>query len=314
MLLPLPENTADEFIVSGLAKGFEMNKCKVMLKKIDELTSDDIKAFNPDLILGYNHSFLNYDESCKKMIEGSNCKKFAFYLVDESSGEFVLNDDFKKFKPKIFVADKSFLAKIKNSIYLPLAINPRKYLTDFSGYKYCISFMGAPLGDACQSILCELVKVFKTSLNIFSSEKDFSKSIKEIKSKGLLAKDDLRTYSKCRHELVKSESEFAEIFNSTKINLSINPHDKSSVSYRMLEILASGGFLITSEIKDLGPSFKESKHFETFRDSRDLIDKIDFYLSNLNIAQKIAQLGKFEVIDSYTFGARAKSILKAAAI
>jgi len=159
-----------------------------------------------------------------------------------------------------------------------------------------------------------LVKVFKHNLNIFSCEKDFSKSIKEIKSKGLLSKDDLRTYSKCRHELVESEKEFAEIFNSSKINLNIDLQDKSSVSYRMLEVLASGGFMLTNRAEELGPYFKASKHFETFKDSLDLIDKIDFYLKNLNIAQKIAQLGKFEVIDSYTFSARAKSILKAAAI
>ena len=168
--------------------------------------------------------------------------------------------------------------------------------------------------DFCQDVLCELVKIFKNNLNIFSNEKDFSKSIKEIKTKGLLGKEDLRIYSKCRRELVKSEEEFAEIFNSSKINLNINPQNKSFVNYRMLEILASGGFLLTNEVEDSGPCFKVSKHFETFKDSLDLIDKIDFYLKNLNIAQKIAQLGKFEVIDSYTFGARAKCILKAAAI
>jgi len=117
ILLPLPENTANEFIINGLAKGFEMNKCKVMLKTVDELTSDDMKAFSPDLVLGYNYSFLQKYENgeyCKKIVDDSNCKKFAFYLVDEPSGELVLNESLKKLKPKFFVADKLYLPSTCN--------------------------------------------------------------------------------------------------------------------------------------------------------------------------------------------------------
>lgn len=313
ILLPLPKNTTDEFIIKGLAKGFEINKCKVMLKKLDEITLEDLKIFTPDLILGYNSSFQD-DENFKKIVESSNCKKLAFYFIDEPSGELILDENLKKLKPKIFVADKSFLSKIKNSIYLPLAIYYRKYFTEFSGFNYCITFVGSPTTDFCQQTLCDLIKVFKNKVHIFSCEKDFSKSIKEIKAKGLLEKDDLKIYSKCRCELVESEQEFAEIYNSSKINLNISPQGSPRGNYHILEVLASSGFLLTNEIKDLSETFKISKHLETFKNSNDLIDKIDFYLKNLNIAQIIAQLGKFEVIDSHAAGARARRILNAAAI
>lgn len=311
VLILLPEHITEEFIIKGLAKGFELNKCKVLLKKTNEITLDDMKIYTPDLILGYNYSSSD-NEKLTNLIEISNCKALSFYQTEKPSGDIILNKSLKNLNPKIFVSDKSFFSKMKNVIHLPLAIYSRKYFTDFSGYKYTISFVGSPVSDFCQKTLCELIKVYKNKVNIFSDEKSFSKSIKEIKEKGLLEKEDLKIYSKSRLEIGKSEEELAKIYNSSKINLNIASQD--CVSYHMLEVLASGGFLISNEVKGLERNFSVSKHLETFQNVNDLIDKIDFYLKNLDIAQRIAQLGKFEVIDSFATGARARSILKAAAI
>lgn len=169
-------------------------------------------------------------------------------------------------------------------------INLEKYKTDFSGYKYSISFVGKPSSDNCLEILCGLTKIFKKKLHIFSPEKDFLQSIEKIKKAQLLDTDELRIYSKCWLEIPENEKDLAQIYNSSKINLNINSN------YQIFEILASGGFLLTNENENLGKYFKISKHLETYKDTNDLIDKIDFYLKNLTIAQKIAYLGKREVI------------------
>lgn len=168
-------------------------------------------------------------------------------------------------------------------------INLEEDKTDFSGYKYSISFVGNPSPDNCLKILCDLVKIFKKKLHIFSPEKDFSQSIEKINKAKLLDEDDLKIYSKCWMEIPEEKADLAKIFNSSKINLSI------SSNYQVFEILASGGFLLTDENEKLGKYFKISKHLETYKDTNDLIDKIDFYLKNLTITQKIAHLGKIEI-------------------
>jgi len=315
ILIISPRSIAGGLIMDGFAKGFELNGCRVLTKVVDELSRKDINSFKPDVILGYDYSFL-MDEDCTQIIKNSDCKNIVCYFADEPRGKFALGerdylyDELKNFNPQVFIWDKDFLHEFKNSLYLPLAINPRKYLTGFSDYQYSITFVGRPLTYIRQNILCELVKVFKNKLSIFSYEKHFLQSIEEIKEKKLLEMDDLEIYSNCWKGFIEKEEDLAKIYNSSKINLNITLQGITSINYRVFEVLASGGFLITDERKDLNELFEVSKHLETYKNVPDLIDKIDFYLKNPNIAQKIAQLGKFEVIENHTFSARAKSILE----
>lgn len=315
----MPRSIAGGLIMEGFAGGLEMNKCIVLKKVVDELTQKDVEHFKPDMILGYDYSFL-MDEGCTKIIKNSACKNIVCYFADEPRGKFALGDkdylyeELKKYNPKIFIWDKEFLNEFENSQYLPLAVNPIKYVTDFSGYKYTISFVGRPLTDIRQKILCELVKVFKNKVHIFSYEQHFLRSIEEIKNKNLLDEQDLEVYSNCWRGFVEKEEDLAKIYNSSKINLNITLQGKSSLNYRVFEVLAAGGFLLTDEREDLKTLFQQSKHLETYKGTDDLIDKINFYLKNLNIAQRIAQLGKLEVIENHTFGARASSLLKKLAV
>lgn len=315
VLVITPKSIAGELIMKSLALGFEMNKCRVLAKQVDIITEEDVKKFKPDMIIGYDYSFL-MEEGCKKIIQNSGCKNLVFYFADEPKGKYALGDrdylydELNDMDATIFIWDKDFLGDFEKSFYLPLAVDPSKYLTEFTGYKYDITFVGRPLSPYRQKILCDLVKVFKNKLTIFSYERHFLQSIEDIKSQNLLDEEDLQIYSKCWNGFIKSEKELAEIYNSSKINLNITIQGKSSINYRVFEVLASGGFLLTDEKEDLKRYFKISKHLETYKDTTDLIDKINFYMNNLNIAQKIAQLGRFECIEANSFSARARSIIK----
>ena len=313
----LPKNGEGKLIMEGFANGFELNKLRVMRKIVDELSLENIENFKPDMIFAYEYSFLT-DENCTKIIKNSDCKNLVCYFAHEPRAKSALGDnpnlynELKKIKPQVFIWDKDFCGEFKNSTYLPLAITPKKYTSNFSGYKYSISFVGSPLSDVCQKILCELVKVFKGKLNIFSDEKDFLRSIEKIKEKELLDEEDLEIYSNCLRGFVEKEEDLARVYNSSKINLNITSQGKSSINYRVFEVLASGGFLLSDEREDLGKYFEISKDLEIYKNTADLIDKINFYLNNLNIAQKIAQLGKSKVTANHTFSARAKIVEKAA--
>lgn len=314
ILVILPKTIPGKFIMNGLADGLELNKCRVLRKSIDELTSVDIKEFYPDLILGHNYSFLA-EKNLLKTIENSDCKNIALYFTENPKELFSkeekkhLDAKLKNIVSKIFIWDKKLINKFKKASYLPLGISPKKYVTDFSGYKYSISFVGNHLTGERLRFLCKLVQIFRTKLNIFSTEYDFSQSIEEIKEKNLLNENDLKFYTNCWKGFIDGEKDLARVYNSSKINLNISMQGKTSINYRVFEVLASGGFLLTDEREDLKKYFEISKQLETYKNEDDLIDKINFYLNNLNIAQKIAQLGKFEAIKKHSFSARAKTIL-----
>lgn len=318
ILILSPISITGKLIMESFASGFEMNKCRVLLKDAEGLTLEDAEYFMPDMVLGYDYSYLA-DENCKKIVEKieekqSNLSK-VFFFADEPKGNYSLNGneslykELKKIDATVFVWDKKFVNDFKNAFHMPLAASPLKYSTEFSGYEYPITFVGEPLSEKRQRILCDLIKVFKGKLNVFCTEDSFLQSIEEIKSLDLLEDSDLTIYSNCWKGFLKSEQELARIYNSSKINLNITRQGSTSMNYRVFEILASGGFLVTDENEDLKRYFTVSKHLETYKNVPDLIDKIDFYLQNLNIAQKIAQLGRFKCIDRHNFGARAKSIL-----
>lgn len=313
LLILLPDSTAGKYIMEGFAKGFarnsESNKLRVETKTMNEIIAEGLENFNHDIILGYEYSFFE-NEKYKKIIEKSGFKNFAFYFAHEPKQNKKLYEEIKKLNPEIFIWDKSFLKEFNKSHYLPLAASPRKYYTEFSGFKHTITFAGDPSSETCQKILTELIKVFKNKISIFSDKKDFTRSVNEIKAKNLLDKDELEVYSKSWKGFLESQEDLAKVYNSSKINLNITTQGKSSINYRVFEILASGGFLITDEREDLKEYFDVSKHLETYSNIEDLIDKIIFYLKNLNIAQKIAQLGKFEVAKKHTFSARAKKCAK----
>lgn len=306
LLVVIPDNLAGKYILEGFAKGFEYNKFRVVKKTIDEIIANGFENFIPDIIFGYEYSFLG-NEKCKKLVQESGCKNFAFYFTHEPKQDKSLYQEIKKLNPKIFIWDKDLTKETDNGIYLPLAASPKKYHTEFSGFKHTITFAGDPSCKECQKILTELVKTFRNKISIFSSQQDFEKSVEEIKTKKLLDNDDLEIYTKSWKGFLQSQEELAKVYNSSKINLNITNNGKSSINYRVFEILASGGFLLTDERKDLKEFFEISKQLETYSGVEDLIDKINFYLKNLNIAQKIAQLGKFEVAKHHTFSARAKN-------
>lgn len=314
-LILLPKSIAGKLIMENFAWGFEANKCLVKIRPVENLSAEDLEFFSPDVVLGYDYSYL-MDENCSNLIKKSGCKNLFFYFADEPRSKFAtgnkvgLYEKLKKTKAKIFIWDKDFTGEFEKSFYLPLAINPLKYSTHFSKYQHSISFVGRPLTEKRQKILCELVKVFKNKLSIFCFEKHFQQSIKEIEAQNMLDEADLAVYSKCWKGFVTDEKELAKIYNSSKINLNITEQGKSSLNYRVFEVLASGGFLMTDEREDLKTLFNQNNFFETYKDIPDLLDKTEFYLQNLNIAQKMARIGRFKCIESHSFHTRAKTILE----
>lgn len=303
--------------MESFATGFEANGCVVKEIELKDIKADFLAEFKPDLILGYDYSYL-MDERCAQLVEDYPCKNKFFYFADEPQSRFASGEKeglFEKLSElghKVFIWDRGLRESFENCFYLPLAASPVKYATDFSSYKYDISFVGRPLTEKRQEILCKLINSFGAKLSIFCYEEHFKRSVKEIREQGLLDENEMMIYENCWKGFVKTEEDLARIYNSSRINLNITEQGRSSLNYRVFEVLASGGFLLTDEREELQDFFIPSKHLEVYKNFDDLSDKIDFYLKNLNIAQKIAQLGRFQCIENHNFSARARVILKKA--
>lgn len=314
LFITSPVSIAGCLITRGLAEGFKKLGFFVVEKDVRETTFEDIKKFNPDYILGYCYGYLNNEELTKDLIGNKNYT-FIHYFADEPKSKFAytqrpeMYDLLKTTDANIFIWDSEFLGDFEVAHYLALAVDPKLYKTTFEGFEHSISFVGRPLTEKRQRILTQLIKRYG-KISIFCYKDHFERSIKEIKENGLLTDEELDCYKDSYKGFVKTEIELARIYNSTRININVTEQGINNINYRVFEVLASSGFLITDEMKDLYKLFEVGKDLEVYKNEEELFDKIDFYLKNQNLASAIASNGRKNVVNNHTFKDLAEKILK----
>ena len=100
------------------------------------------------------------------------------------------------------------------------------------------------------------------------------------------------------------------IYNSS-INLALE--GKGEFTFRHLEILANCSFMICeSSINqlDLPIPLKEGKHFVSFKNKEDLLEKINFYLKNEKLRKEISLNGRRLLEDEYSPKKHGQLIMK----
>jgi len=99
--------------------------------------------------------------------------------------------------------------------------------------------------------------------------------------------------------------EWVKILSSSKINLAIHFQDGTTPCYqaspRVYEALACRSFLLVDEQRDVKSLFQDGKHLALFKDSEDLREKIDYYLSHADKRKEMAAQGYEEVIHKHTY-------------
>lgn len=314
----LPNSIAGTLILRGFSAGFKANGMQVLEKDFRELKTEDIKFFKPDMIFGYDYGFLmSNDVEMKNYIkENSDKFKLVHYFADEPNGKLAyvsnpgLFEEYKTLNAVSFIWDKNFLDSFDNSHYLPLAVNANAYRPELTERKnYDITFVGRPLTRKRQEILAALIKNFGKRVNIFSYERHFLQSLDDMKDTMLLDEQEMEIYKNAYRGFLTTEKDLANVYQSSKINVNITLQGKSSLNYRVFEIPASCGFLITDYMEDLEDNFEISKDLETYRDVEDLVDKIRFYLKNPQIAERIAINGAMKTSKKHSFTARANALL-----
>ncbi len=309
-----PISIAGCLITHGFAEGFRKLGYFVIEKDVRETTFEEIENYKPDYILGYCYGYM-VNKNLLEPLMNNEDYSFIHYFGDEPNSRFAYTDNPELFEliktadANIFVWDSEFVSEFEKAHYLPLAVDPKLYKTSFESYEHNISFVGRPLTDKRQNILVRLIKNFGP-ISIYSYRDHFERSINEIIEKNMLSSEELDWYKASYKGFLKTEEELAKVYNSSKININVTEQGINNINYRVFEVLASSGFLITDEMQDLYTNFEVGKELEVYKNEDDLIDKVNFYLKNLNTAQAIARNGRKNVVNNHSFKDRANKIIK----
>ena len=301
-LIILSDNNKGKFIARGFSSAFRDLSYFVYEKKIYDLNLEEIVKISPNIIFIFWTDMSQIDV-LQNFLQSYNSENTMFIHCSE-----LLSDIAYDLKGKKNHFAFSIDSKNKKNRFFP-SINSKDYKLKFNGYNYNITFAGNPAQKNRELILSKLIYTFGP-INIFCRSYDFYKSVDEIHNQKFLDDYFLDLYRASYKGYVETQKELSLIYSSSKINIDLENENIKPLNYRCLEIMASGGFLISPFNKNIITHFEEGKELEVFYDVDDLIDKINFYLKNLNIAQLIAMKGKKNTVTNHSFHDRLKSMLK----
>ena len=299
VLIILPDNNKGKFIARGYAEAFKALSYFVIERKLYDLNKDEIKELHPNIIFTF-WSMMKSNATLKVFFnEFNNSETIKIHLAELL--EEIPEEEHEKDNTFCFSSNSKKKFKI-----IP-AINTENYRRKFTGYKYLITFAGNPAYTTREKILSKLIYNFGI-INIFCRSYDFYKSVDEIYKNKYLDNKYIDLYRESYRGYVESEKELSYVYSHSKVNIDMESNKK--INYRCLEVLSSGGFLITPHNKEIIKYFEVGKEIETYKTDFELIDKIRFYLKNTNLGYLIASKGKINTASNHSFCDRLKIILK----
>jgi len=115
----------------------------------------------------------------------------------------------------------------------------------------------------------------------------------------------------CHHGRADYWTETPDIFHASKINLNFTiPNIIDGTPLRIMDILASGGFCLTTGREDLLRLFKNGRELVVFEGKEDLLRKVDYYLEHDTERIRIAQAGQEAVMKKHSYKVRLKEMFQ----
>lgn len=115
------------------------------------------------------------------------------------------------------------------------------------------------------------------------------------------------------HGRVHYYNEMPWVFAASRVNLNSSFISiQSGIPLRALDILASGGFLVSNRQEEFKDFFMEDKEVVLFTGFEEAIDKIDYYLANEDKRKDVAANGRKAVFDKCNLLDRIKEMLNLA--
>lgn len=273
-------------------------------KKIIDDLAKKCAEFKPDFILVLDGA--NIEIPIQKFLSQY---KIILWLWESFKSQALLKN-FVNLADEIFCfeyEDLKFLAeKGKLAHYLPLGANDKIYFPREVERDIDISFIGLASKERLEFLnkVCEraLQKNWKVKIGgIFYDKKHFwKKYIFRYRQEYLAKFIDNRIFS---------AEEVAELYCRSKICLNINTKVHRSLSPRTFEICATKSFQLMNSGQNSNGLMNLETDLATFDGAEDLLEKIEFYLANDELREKIALAGYNSVMKNCTLKNSVKKIL-----
>lgn len=105
-------------------------------------------------------------------------------------------------------------------------------------------------------------------------------------------------------------TEMPLVFYNSKINLNITSRTiESGVSQRVFDILACGGFCLTNYQPEIATLFEDGKELVMYTDTKDLLQKVEYYLNHEEERLQIAQAGVEKVRNCFSIQSRIAELI-----
>lgn len=105
-------------------------------------------------------------------------------------------------------------------------------------------------------------------------------------------------------------NQLAEHYGQTKIVINHTADQINSLNMRIFEGMGCGSLVLTDYVPGQEELFVDKQHYVIYKDHNELIELIDYYLSHLDEAQKIARNGYRYLSSYHTYAHRAQRLIK----
>ncbi len=180
----------------------------------------------------------------------------------------------------VFAAQRDGAEKLRRDgiphvFWLPLAADPSIHKKMNRPKKYDVAFVGHFAPGPRNELLAVIRKNFE---NVFIGQKFFT--------------------------------EMAQIYSESRIVF--NRSLRNDVNMRVFEAVASGSLLVTNDLLSNGQNalFVPEKHFVVYRNEKELLEKIHYYLQNARERENIARAGRKHVLVWHTYKNRMAALLE----
>ena len=109
--------------------------------------------------------------------------------------------------------------------------------------------------------------------------------------------------------------EMPRIFKQSKINLNVSLKcTESGIPLRALDIMGSGGFLLTNYQPELAEYFVDGEDLVVYTSLEEAVEKCIYYLEHEEERRQIAQNGYRKVCEQFGYEDRLRTILRTAGL
>ncbi len=190
------------------------------------------------------------------------------------------------------ITHKEFIKDYKNKAFFSVGTNTEQFKPLSLPKKYDVSFIGTPKTDRREFVSYIMNKGIK--IKVFGAGWEQYPEFKKIYG-GFL-----------------NQEEYVKVINQSKINLCFNKNylGVTHVIQKFFEINACNSFMLTEYCKGYSDLFKEGDELVMFKDSKELYQKIAYYLNKEKERERIAKNAYQKILVKYSSEAELKNIFK----